>query len=463
VVASYFTHGLYAYSFKYISLKKQKLGDPVYTNLATSIYLFVIFSQVVSFPISFAGQEDHLPETSENPHLGNLNILPNEVIFSVMNELDPRSLLTLSQVSTFFRDAINGTNALQENIQSGFVFELEKIVEVLSPKHSVSFSADGKTALLASGGPKIGIPISVFDTNLLRSTYEIDDYRDGILSVSLSPSGNRFATGYYDGEIQLSDSNRPISRRSRGLQDAESMAHSLSFSGTGHQLVSGHDDSSVKIWDSETKTQILAVKVVEAKQESHHLKSDRVLPIRSVAFSPDASQIAAGSVGGTLTILDAATGHILKSIQAHRGTISSVMFFPDGSNKVVSGSYDGTVKVWDSSTGELIQTFESPLESYIHSVALILDGKRLVTGDSVGILRIWNIKTGKLLQTLPQCSLNPILGVSYSKELKKLVSISALEVTVWKLRLPALSHSVCTPSQTRPELPQSDGNTCILF
>jgi WD40 repeat protein len=73
-----------------------------------------------------------------------------------------------------------------------------------------------------------------------------------------------------------------------------------------------------------------------------------------VAFSPDGRMVAAGSVGGTIHLIEAATGKLLLSIRGHKVGVVGLSFSGDGKmlKTIDSGN---TVNVWDLATGKKLQ------------------------------------------------------------------------------------------------------------
>ncbi len=65
----------------------------------------------------------------------------------------------------------------------------------------------------------------------------------------------------------------------------------------------------------------------------------------SIAFSPDGSLLATGSLDGNLRVWLVEDGELLTEKIAHSASIERVIFTPDGT-RLVSGSYDGTISVW---------------------------------------------------------------------------------------------------------------------
>ena len=103
---------------------------------------------------------------------------------------------------------------------------------------------------------------------------------------------------------------------------------------------------------------------------------------------------------GTVKIWNAENGKLIKTLNEHTDSVTSVAFNNDGS-KLVSGSYDSTVKILNVEIGEVEKTFEC--EGIVKSVAFNNDGTLIVSGnigdvmsdDKPGHVIIWNVQTGE--------------------------------------------------------------------
>jgi glucose/arabinose dehydrogenase len=74
-------------------------------------------------------------------------------------------------------------------------------------------------------------------------------------------------------------------------------------------------------------------------------------PVRAVAFSPDGKLIASGSHGGTVALLDSATGKVLRQAKVGR-PITIVVFTPDGATLTITTT-DMVQHLLDMITGTL--------------------------------------------------------------------------------------------------------------
>lgn len=102
--------------------------------------------------------------------------------------------------------------------------------------------------------------------------------------------------------------------------------------------------------------------------------------IRSVAFSPDGSILAAaGGNNGDFSVhlWDVASGQPLGTLDGHTGIIWAVVFSPDG-QLLASVSADRTAKIWDWRNKMLIKSLDFP--GQVCSVSFSPDGQTLAVG-----------------------------------------------------------------------------------
>jgi len=110
---------------------------------------------------------------------------------------------------------------------------------------------------------------------------------------------------------------------------------------------------------------------------------------RSVAFSPDGTLLASGSVYGFVHLWDVTANQEQDTLGEHDEIVYALAFSPDGTT-LASASRDGTVRLWDVATRDIVATIRLP-RTPIWSVAFSPDGKLLATGSSDDLIRLWDV------------------------------------------------------------------------
>lgn len=129
---------------------------------------------------------------------------------------------------------------------------------------------------------------------------------------------------------------------------------------------------------------------------------------RYQSFSPDASRLLVGDVGGNVWLLDAQTGQTLSSFITER--VSSVDFSPNAEN-IWTSSY-GSLRLWEATGGAGVRTIPIPGES-LHTLVATPDGSAWLCAGALG--RIHRVEPGGGLQSsapLPTPALTASLALS---------------------------------------------------
>jgi WD40 repeat protein len=130
---------------------------------------------------------------------------------------------------------------------------------------------------------------------------------------------------------------------------------------------------------------------IAGAKELYSLQLAGKASLNALRFAPDGRHLLTGDDWGALQLWDAATGSLIRSVQAHRFSIGRFDFSPDG-KYYASLSGDGSVQVWDAAT----HTAVGPplLQKGMTRVAFSPDNQRIATPSSGGAPRIWDVATG---------------------------------------------------------------------
>ncbi|MPR35322.1 NACHT and WD repeat domain-containing protein [Salmonirosea aquatica] len=146
---------------------------------------------------------------------------------------------------------------------------------------------------------------------------------------------------------------------------------------------SAGDDGTVKVWNAD---------LGRHPGVQTFSTGDKKVPLRSLAFSKDGSQLVAGSATGALYAWATAqpAGGPSKVIQAHSGVINSVLVNPVSGQLVTVGG-DGAVRTWKitSAGPDSVQNVKSGMEFFC--ARLTPDGKYLACGASQGRVAVFDL------------------------------------------------------------------------
>lgn len=197
-----------------------------------------------------------------------------------------------------------------------------------------------------------------------------------ITALDHHPDGRLVGGGGFE-EVFLVDVSD--GRRALSLPGPRDLIRSLAFSPDGSMLAAGGGRPAqfgeIRIWDFQTRSLI--------RQFEGHSDS-----IYSLAFSPDGATLASSSYDRKVKIWDIRSGEEIRTLAEHNGPVFSICFTPDGS-LLASASGDGTVKVWSPHTGERIDTL-SAATGALYSVAVDPSGGELAAAGEDRTIRIWS-------------------------------------------------------------------------
>ncbi len=341
------------------------------------------------------------------------------------------------------------------------------LIKVIQPENSVwapRFSPDGNTLLVAQ--PTRIDFYNPFDGSTLGS---LDQFSAGFDSLAFSPDSKVLAAGsggpVFNVRLYDRDSGKELSRLKDEAGNSGSWGWDLSFSRDG-KLV-GYAGF---FWQIESGERL-------SKLEDAYLKEYSFSP-SSLAFAPNANQVALGFNSGVLQVWDLAGPALLDKLQdGYTGEVSSLSYSSDG--KLLAAVYgypDYIVQLWQlpalskggiipgkyffraaiSPDGQTVATLAGKDDltkigtaqlwslsgESLHSldindaarIAYSPDGQILATGSNNGVVRLWRVPDGSLLATLPSQFAN-ITGLAFSPDGIALAACSTAGVIyIWSLK-----------------------------
>jgi WD40 repeat protein len=310
---------------------------------------------------------------------------------------------------------------------------------------SLAFNREGD--MLASGGFRT-VKLWRYPRDVQR--LKLATATEAVNIVAVSPDGTLAAIGAGENSVTLW--NLADGKPAVELKGHVGPLTSLRFSHDGTKLVTGSADKSIRVWnvadgqligridtphpvssialvseppaaqpeDKEGEAEAAAPPVVERivsgggdnfvrlwRLPEQMPKSLADVPEKTnvLAATADGKLIAMASADGTIRVINAESGVLIKTWKAHEAAITDVAFKPTvpapaaaegakGAPPVIralaTASADNTVRLWNYDTGERLQVLRGSTVS-ISALAFQPDGKQLAAGTDDGRTTIWNL------------------------------------------------------------------------
>ncbi|KAG6008718.1 hypothetical protein E4U43_000104 [Claviceps pusilla] len=215
--------------------------------------------------------------------------------------------------------------------------------------HHICTSRNGKVAASAGFGGEVKLWALSQDTGEWSSSGEITGptIKPGeVWALALSEDGSYLASTTNDGRINVWDitgeSKTKIQEYETGSAGSGSFGMSVDLSRDGKYTASGHQNGAVYIFNNDTGRILYSL-------------SGLAKPVRSVAFSPASTRLAAAGDAGIIALYDMKHGEHVGNLTGHSSWITTTDWSDTG-EYLLSGSMDGKVKVWSVESGLCVAT-----------------------------------------------------------------------------------------------------------
>jgi len=301
----------------------------------------------------------------------------------------------------------------------------------------LEFSPDGK--LLATGS--LDGTTRIWDASTGQELQQLAGHTDGVMDIAFHPSGEHLASASMDGTIRIwniSQSQEYLSFPTGGSSGR------IAFSPDGTLLAGG--SIGIEIDDGiSTGIGVVHVWNLETGQEpvlysdDHHHRA-----IEVVAFNPDGSQLASGDGNASLKVWDVDSGRLINAKEVQNiNSIYDVVYSPAGSQLAIGGEYT-SFYLLDGTTLEGISGY--PTFGEVDGLAFSPDGVLLAATTRTGMVEMWNTHTGEKLPTI-SASEGWITDIDFSPDGEDLAlasddgTASIYQVEDQKLQLTLRGHS----------------------
>ncbi|CUA76103.1 Kinesin-like protein KIF21B [Homo sapiens] [Rhizoctonia solani] len=189
-----------------------------------------------------------------------------------------------------------------------------------------------------------------------------------------------------------------------------SIVRSVAYLPDGTRVAAGCDDHTVRIMNAHDGTPLL-------DPLQGHTGS-----VRSVAFSPDGKLVASGSEDHTVRVWNAYTGApTTDPLKGHEKCVASISFSPN-SMQIVSGSWDDTICIWDTYNGALLRGPFAKHDSGVYSVTFSPDGALIASASDDNTIRLWNTLDGTPATSPLEGHTDWVRSVAFTPDGNRLVS-----------------------------------------
>lgn len=263
----------------------------------------------------------------------------------------------------------------------------------LSPDGSILASSKTPHHNSISQTPVENFRLQVWDTTTQEMLFSLPGDTAQIHTLAFLPNSRTLISSDIDGTTQLWDVGTGTSRSI--IKGNEDSGRVLELSPDGKYFATGHSDGNAQLWDINAEAQQTVPRQV-FKGHRH--------PISTLAFSPDGKMLLTTSESGNIRAWDTETGKHRFTIRGHIGSMLHLTF--SETDKVLTSINSPNsiwlwahfqYRQWDVTTGKPLSTHFLELTG---AEKISPDGKTVLVDHLDGTLDLWDIHTKRTRSTL---------------------------------------------------------------
>lgn len=236
-----------------------------------------------------------------------------------------------------------------------------------APYLEAAFRADGGRVAISTADQ----PVRIWDTATGKEMATLGHESTGSTLLAFGANG-RLATTADQGVVRVWDTETGesvavLSRHKRSVL-------TVAFNPDATQLASGAEDNAACLWSVGEEATVVDSKAFDTM-------------VTTAAFSPDGRMMATGSADRSVWLWNL-EGDDKRLLRGHINIVSCVAFSPDGQH-LASVAYDNTLRIWNTSTN-VEEAVLNGHDDRIETVIFSPDGTRLATSSLDNTVRIWD-------------------------------------------------------------------------
>jgi WD40 repeat protein len=177
---------------------------------------------------------------------------------------------------------------------------------------------------------------------------------------------------------------------------------------SGRPLVTGLNTTKLSLWDANTGKLIRTL-------EGH------TAAISAVTWAPDAKTLATASHDNTVRLWDPTSGKSVLTFKDHTAPVLALAFSPDG-KLMASGGSDKRVLVWKVPAGVVVHKFEGHTDPVVSLAFGPTSTGMLASGSNDKTVRLWDLKKGQAGREFTETGETAAMSLAWSPDGKMLAS-----------------------------------------